>query len=135
MSKADVNSFLITGTLIEEPVVRQIGDGFVKAEIQISVNTPKWDSKTKRHVDNEEPIKLVAFGDQAESAAKYPVGSVILASGKLQGYAGTSKDGRDYVANSVQVQKIACIPGSKSKSAPEQELVQEEGVAPEDMPF
>ena len=126
---ANLNKVFLIGNLTRDPELRYIPSGAAVADIGIAVNR----SFTKKDGEKSEEtlfVKVVVWGKQAESSAKYlSKGRPVFIEGRLQSRSWEDKDGQKRSAMEVVAERVQFL-GTSQGSSSATSLASEEKNAP-----
>ena len=120
---ANLNKVFLIGNLTRDPELRYIPSGAAVADIGIAVNR----SFTKKDGEKSEEtlfVKVVVWGKQAESSAKYlSKGRPVFIEGRLQSRSWEDKDGQKRSTMEVVAERVQFLgtQGSSSTMSPPSE--------------
>ena len=120
---ANLNKVFLIGNLTRDPELRYIPSGAAVADIGIAVNR----SFTKKNGEKSEEtlfVKVVVWGKQAESSAKYlSKGRPVFIEGRLQSRSWEDKDGQKRSTMEVVAERVQFLgtQGSSSTMPPPSE--------------
>ena len=127
---ANLNKVFLIGNLTRDPELRYIPSGAAVADIGIAVNR----SFTKKDGEKSEEtlfVKVVVWGKQAESSAKYlSKGRPVFIEGRLQSRSWEDKDGQKRSAMEVVAERVQFLGTSQGSNSTMPSLPSEEKGSP-----
>jgi len=114
---ANLNKVFLIGNLTRDPELRYIPSGAAVADIGIAVNR----SFTKKDGEKSEEtlfVKVVVWGKQAESSAKYlSKGRPVFIEGRLQSRSWEDKDGQKRSTMEVVAERVQFLGSAQGNSS------------------
>jgi single-strand DNA-binding protein len=125
MAATNINRVVITGNLTKDPELRTLPSGTPVCDLRIACNTRRKDNDSGEWVDKPNYFNVVAWGPQAESAARYlSKGRAVAIDGRLEWREWESQDGTKRQAVSIIADSVQFLgprdPDPRSDDAPEQ---------------
>lgn len=114
---ASLNKVLIMGHLGKNPELRQTGGGRSVANMNIATSR-KWSDDTGNVKEETEWHRVIVWGKQAESCAKYlEKGRGCLVEGRIQTRKYQGKDGIERYATEIVAENVVFLPSGQKKES------------------
>jgi len=128
-----LNSAIIIGRLTRDPELSRTQNDIAVCNFTIACERNFANADDKKEVDF---INVVVWRGLAETCGKYLAkGKLVAVEGRLQMRSYEAKDGTKRTVSEINADNVQFLSPKSEGTAPEQEPMGEEMIAPEDIPF